>query len=251
MAKLKGILKIEGTLGDITFYKNKDGEYIAKTKSGVSKKRIEKDPAFARTRENGSEFGNVAHSGKLIRLGSSVLINKAKESTLNNRLVQLLTKVKNLDVVSIRGLRQVAIGLATPEGKAFLKGYDFNSKSVLGAVLHCPYVLDTTTGSVSLTDFMPVDMVQHPTNSTHVTLATGILCLDLTTGIYQMTYSDSVNLKLDMAISSPIMRPNDMPGGDGFKFYFFLIEFFQEVNGVQYALNNGIYNVLNLLEVTD
>lgn len=127
MAKLKGILKIEGTLGDITFYKGKDGDYVAKTKSGVSKKQIEKDPAFARTRENGSEFGSVAHSGKLIRLGSSVLINKAKESTLNNRLVQILTKVKNLDVVPIRGSRQVAVGLATAEGKAFLKGYDFTA----------------------------------------------------------------------------------------------------------------------------
>lgn len=47
------------------------------------------------------------------------------------------------------------------------------------------------------------------------------------------------------------MRPNDAPNRDGFKFYLFLIEFFQEVNGVQYALNNGIYNVLNLLEVAD
>jgi hypothetical protein len=28
-----------------------------------------------------------------------------------------------------------------------------------------------------------------------------------------------------------------------------LIEFFQEVNGVQYLLNNGMYNVLNILEV--
>jgi len=251
MAKLKSILKIEGTLGDLTFYKGKNGEYMARTKGGVSKSRIEKDPAFVRTRENGSEFGSVARSGKQVRLGAGVLINKAKESTLNNRLVRLLTKVKNMDMVSVRGSRNVAIGMQAPEAKALLKGYDFNSKSILGSVLRCPYVLDTASGSVSLTDFMPADMVQQPPNSTHVTFATGFMNLDFTTGIYDITYSDFVNLPLDMTVSSPVMMPSGVPEGDGFKFYFLLIEFFQEVNGIQYAFNNGIYNVLNLLEVAD
>ena len=36
MAKLKGIIKLEGTLDNLTFYKGKEG-YLVKTKSGVSK----------------------------------------------------------------------------------------------------------------------------------------------------------------------------------------------------------------------
>ncbi len=35
MAKLKGILKIEGTLDELTFYKTQDG-HLVKTKGGVS-----------------------------------------------------------------------------------------------------------------------------------------------------------------------------------------------------------------------
>ena len=35
---------------------------------------------------------------------------------------------------------------------------------------------------------------------------------------------------------------------DGTKFYLILVEFFQEVNGVQYSLKNGSYNVLNIVE---
>ena len=51
---------------------------------GVSKQRIMNDPAFARTRENGAEFTNVAHSGKMIRNANSVLIRKAYDlETLN------------------------------------------------------------------------------------------------------------------------------------------------------------------------
>ena len=66
MAKLKGILKIEGTLQDMTFYKTQDG-HLVKTKSGVSADRIANDPNFQRTRENGSEFGGAATAGKVLR----------------------------------------------------------------------------------------------------------------------------------------------------------------------------------------
>lgn len=51
MAKLKGILKIEGTLDELTFYKTQDG-HLVKTKGGVSAERIANDPNFQRTREN-------------------------------------------------------------------------------------------------------------------------------------------------------------------------------------------------------
>ena len=55
MAKQKGILKLDGTIGGITFYKSQDG-YLAREKGGVDGNRIATDPNFQRTRENGSEF---------------------------------------------------------------------------------------------------------------------------------------------------------------------------------------------------
>ena len=63
MARQKGILKIKGTIGDITFYKTKDG-YLVKEKSAVEGNRIASDPAFQRTRENNSEFGRAGKAGK-------------------------------------------------------------------------------------------------------------------------------------------------------------------------------------------
>lgn len=39
MAKLNGILKIEGKLENLTFYKSADG-HMVRTKGGVSKNRI-------------------------------------------------------------------------------------------------------------------------------------------------------------------------------------------------------------------
>jgi hypothetical protein len=92
-------------------------------------------------------------------------------------------------------------------------------------------------------------MLKFPSHSTHVSFQSGFLNLNLETGESQITYSPIVNLPLDMSVSSVTLTPSAPPTGTGFKFYLLLIEFFQEVNSVQYALNNGSYNVLNLLEV--
>ena len=66
MAKQKGIIKLKGTLGDITFYKSQDG-FLAREKGGVEASRIANDPAFQRTRENGAEFGTAGKAGKMLR----------------------------------------------------------------------------------------------------------------------------------------------------------------------------------------
>jgi hypothetical protein len=40
MAKKAGYINLEGTLDDLTFYKNRDGNFITRRKGGVSKKRL-------------------------------------------------------------------------------------------------------------------------------------------------------------------------------------------------------------------
>lgn len=93
MVKQNGFLKVEGTLGDISFYKSKD-RFLIRTKEGVSKERIMSEPVFKRTRENGTEFGMIATASKLLRDNNAVLIRKAYDGRLNVRLMQLLSKVK-------------------------------------------------------------------------------------------------------------------------------------------------------------
>ncbi len=70
MARQTGIIKIKGKIGDLSFYKTKDG-HLAREKGGVEGDRIKNDPAYARTRENNAEFGSSATSGKLMRFFSS------------------------------------------------------------------------------------------------------------------------------------------------------------------------------------
>ena len=58
-----------------------------------------------------------------------------------------------------------------------------------------------------------------------------------------------INFPLNLTAATQVLTPSGFPSGGGNLFFFLLIEFYQEVNGVQYALNNGNFNALCLLEV--
>ena len=116
MARQNGILKITGKLDDLSFYKSKDG-FLVRTKGGVSKDRINNDPAFVRTRENGTEFAESAYAGKLLRVAVRNMLMNAKDGRVTSRLTQLMSKIKNYDTASVRGERKVAIGLTDDDAK--------------------------------------------------------------------------------------------------------------------------------------
>jgi len=248
MGKLTGIIKFEGTFDGLTFYKSQDG-YLVKTKSGVSKNRIMNDPAFVRTRENLSEFSLNARSGKALRQSISPLLHRAKDSKLSSRMQKLMNTIKNYDTTSVRGERSVRLGLVSTEGKLLLKGFDFNGHAPLTSVLHALYSLDVVTGVITIPDLSPQEQLGLPEGATHVSFGTAYVNLDFETGIFDSRYSSPIILQLDNTISTIILTPQAIPTGTGTRLFLLLIEFFQEVNGVQYSLRNGMFNVLNVVEV--
>ena len=248
MAKLKSLIKIEGTLDDLTFYKGKEG-YLVRTKGGVNASRIKNDPAFARTRENGSEFGHSATSGKQLRRAMINVLADAKDSGVTARLTQVMSRVKNADITSVRGERKVSIGLTSPEGKLALNGFDFNKNAILSSVLLNDFTLTPATGEVVITDFTPNQNLGYPEGATHVSFIAGFLNLDFTADTKDMQLSPVVNLPINGVTTSVTLTPPSVPSGTGNAFYFLKIAFFQEVNSVQYPLNNGAYNALQLVEV--
>ena len=248
MARNSSLFKIEGTLDNVTFYKSADG-YFVRTKGGVSKNRIMNDPAFVRTRENGSEFGRSASSGKLLRDAVSSFVFKAKDSKLSSRLMKVMSDIKNQDLVSTRGERNVVEGLSTATGKAYLKGFDFNNRATMRSVFFSPFTVDNATGVITITDLKPTEQIRFPEGATHFSMQSGFVNLDFETGTSDITYSAVSNLLIDGTVSTVTLTPSGAPTGNGFEFVVLLIEFFQEVNGQQYSLNNGAYNVLNIVEV--
>lgn len=248
MAKIDGIVEIQGTVKGVTFYRSKDG-MLARAKGGISKKRINTDPAFQRTRENGVEFGHNAKMGKLLRNSASSLLLLAKDSRVSSRLSQSMSQIKNLDLVSDRGQRQVSIGLQTAEGKKVLKGFDFNNKAPINSVFKGELDLDPLTGTAVLTDFNPTFHLAIPFGATHVSFSTAMAVVDFELGIYKTRYSNKENFAVTAPMATYTLTPSEIPPGTGTSVYFFLIEFFQEMNGTQYPLKNNSYNVLTVLDV--
>ena len=165
MARQKGIIKLKGTIGDITFYKTQDG-HLAREKGGIDASRIASDPAFQRTRENGAEFGRAGTAGKILRTALRALLLNSADSRMVSRLTQRMVKVIQADAVNERGLRNVIDGEAE-----LLAGFEFNIRGKLGTSLYAPFVgtIDRVTGeiSVALAPFVPANMIAAPTGTTH------------------------------------------------------------------------------------
>lgn len=246
MAKYKSLFEVEGTLGEVTFYKTEDGQYMRR-KGGVSKNRIFNDPNYVRTRENLSEFGSAASSGKTIRRAINSLMIDAKDSRVTSRLTKVMNQVKNEDLASARGERNVVAGLESAAGIALLKGFNFNRKSTLDSVLVAQYALNTVTGEVVIADFIPNQQLSLPEGATHVTLSSAFLNLDLATEVADLQLSNLVNLPINGTATTVALTPAGTASGTGQSYYFLKVAFFQSVNGIQYPLKNGTFNALKLI----
>lgn len=248
MAKFEGIFEIKGTLQGMTFFKSKDGLLIRK-KGGVSKNRIKNDPAFQRTRENGSEFGHSAKMGQLVRKSVANILLLAKDYRVSSRLSKEMSFVKNQDFISDRGDRKVWIGIAEVEAKNALAGFNFNVNSPFSSVFRSQYELDLPTGQVTINNFNPSVNLALPQGASHATFSVAASQVDFENDSYETTYSLKENFSLESQVLNLLLKPITMPTAGGSMFYYCLIEFFQELNGKQYPLKNHTHNVLYLMKV--
>jgi hypothetical protein len=248
MPRVNGVVSFQGTYEDMTFYKKEGKNYVRK-KSGVSKERIANDPNYVRTRENMNEFKQSATSGKLLRLALGSLVFKAKDNKLSSRLLQTMSRIKNLDATSARGQRTVALGLATVAGKVDLTRFDFNANAPLNSVLFAPYELDVPSGKVTITDFIGVEQLQYPEGATHVSFQAAVLAIDFDSSFSEVAYSNTENIAISLTPITFVLTPTAVPGGGAVTMFLLSVAFFQEVNGVQYSLKNEEYSVLNILEI--
>ena len=248
MAKQKGIIKLRGTIGDITFYKSQDG-HLAREKGGVDAKRMATDPAFQRTRENGSEFGRAGSSGKLLRTAFRSILMSSSDGRMTSRLTQQMMRVIKADSTSVRGMRNVIDGEAE-----LLTGFEFNVRSSLSSTFFAPLEpsIDRATGELKLEipSFTPLSMIAAPVGTTHYKIISAGALVDFVAGSFTLATTETLPLPWDMAASSALSQVNGLPAASTAPLFMVMgIEFYQEVNGVFYPLNNGAFNAFTILKV--
>ena len=249
MARQKGIIKLKGTIGDITFYKTQDG-HLAREKGGIDASRIASDPAFQRTRENGSEFGRAGKAGKILRTSLRALLLNSADGRMVSRLTQAMVKVIQADMVSLRGQRNVIDGEAE-----LLSGFEFNIRGKLGTSLFAPFVgtIDRVTGeiTVDIDPFVPTNMIAAPSGTTHFKIISAGAEIDFEAETFVEAHSETAILPWDAVATVAINQVNAVtPNSTKPLFLALGVEFYQEVNGQMYALKNGSYNPLALVQVS-
>lgn len=249
MARQKGIIKLKGTIGDITFYKTKDG-HLAREKGGIEASRIASDPAFQRTRENGAEFGRAGKAGKTLRTAFRTLLLNSADNRMVSRLTQSMIKVIQADLVNERGLRNVIDGEAE-----LLAGFEFNIGGKLGTSLFAPFVgtIDRVTGeiSVDLASFVPANMIATPGGTTHFKIISAGAAINFEAETFVVASSETAIIPWDSTPTAVIQQLNAVdPNSVSPLFLALGVEYFQEVNGRMYPLKNGAYNPLALVLVS-
>ncbi|HLW32162.1 MAG: hypothetical protein WBA61_08805 [Aequorivita sp.] len=248
MAKQAGIIKLKGTIDDISFYKSADG-HLARAKGGVDKNKILHSASFARTRENMSEFGRAGQGGKLLREAVRPLMQFSKDRLLTSRLTTKLLAIVKSDPVNARGMRDLQEGNFN-----LLKGFDFNINAKLGTTFHGKFLpdFDRVTGeaTIDLAAFKATERIVSPLGATHYNLAMGVAELDfveeafvydeMKMGILPYDNSDVLATTLTASVS---------PGSPFHTVLVFGIEFYQEVNGEMYSLRDGAFNALRIVHV--
>lgn len=243
------MIQLQGSFGDVTYYKRNDGSYGFKRKSVISKERIATDPAFLNLRKTGIEFNNAALCGKNLRGAFASLMTNADNKVVS-RLLKVMKNVIKADTTNNIGERRVASG-----DLMLLQDFDFNRHSPLSAALRAPYSTTITRSSgtvaISIPAFVPSVLLAIPQNATHFKImaaaqaidftATKVPVANTTSSTYQtadsnLTTAISLSLTVPTATTDPI-------------FVVMGVQFYTEINGNQNPVSNSAFNAISIIEV--
>ena len=248
MAKQIGFLKVEGTVGDITFVKTRDG-YLVKQKGGVPASRIATDPKFKRTRENGAEFGLAGKAGKILRKAFAGELQSIKDRRVTSRLHKALVQVLQTDTVNKRGERNPAAGDLT-----MLNGFEFNIASQVSGKLVAAHTaaIDRVTGelTIDVPTFVPANAIVAPIGSTHFRIRSAGGWVDFVTGKAEVKSDVSQELAVNETNTTTVQLSLQVQAVSTHPIFLLLgIEFLQQVNGIFYPLNDGSFNSMAIIGV--
>ncbi len=168
MARQHGIVKLEGKVGDYSFYKKGDKHFV-KLKGGVSGERIKTELAYLRLREHISEFGRASAATRITRHAFKLAVEKVVDPKMSIRLQRTFQTIVKADSTNTRGNRKVQ-----PENLPFLDRFNFNSNAILDRTLIAGFstTYNRVSGLVEVTidPFNPQEDVIYPHIATHIRL---------------------------------------------------------------------------------
>jgi hypothetical protein len=155
MAKFDGPFQFDGSMGGMNFYYNKVlKRWIARKNGGASKQQIENSRAFARTRENMSEFGACNELSGLLRIALFDM-DHLNYGYYMGDVVKKFKIIQLMDPEGARGHRNIEFS----QHKSILTDINFNEQHPFNQiVMRHPEVItddERQTVVVNLPQFQP------------------------------------------------------------------------------------------------
>jgi hypothetical protein len=247
MAIQKGIIKLKGGIGDLSFYKSIDG-FVVRRKGGPSAGQIKHGARFVRTRENISEFGRASQYAKLLRRAFQDLLKYSTDARMSSRLTATMLSAIKLDPAGIRGKRELV-----NTGLGLVNGFSFNLKAKVSGIFRAPVIcsVDRAAGKISVivTPFTASEMVA-PKGASHCRLVAGGAEIDFAREWYTGEVSRSEAVALQTGSLSDVRLTLSVTAGTSLSLVVaFGVEFYQDVNGEMYALQDKGVNALDVVLV--
>lgn len=246
MAKQIGIIALKGTINGVNYYSSKGKAFMRKSGGGFKSEAIKKDPNMVRVRETYAEFGNTSKVKKIFRTTLLPFFGNQKDETLHGRMMQLFLQIKDCDLTSERGKRQVGLGLLTAEGQQLLTSFEFTPHPLVLST----GVYDASSFTYGVTALDPSDL-RYRNGATHLELRLGVLVFDFEE--LQATLFSSVPLVLAKAMPPThfSLAPTTTPSGAGIRITVLGYRYLQELNGRFYPLKDKMVYGLKVLEITN
>ncbi len=248
MAKVKGIVTLQGTLGGVNYYQTKYGHIAREAGGGFNGDAIRTKASMKRVRENGSEFGHCSKVNKLFRQGIGAFYEHYKFAGLHGHLMRLFTGLKDLDPVNERGERRVGLGIATEAGKTLLRTFDYTPESRLSKVWSYKAQIDDSDYTLRFTG---IDMtkVKFPEGATHLKLLYGVLDMDFTAMSFKRHAAEPVLIDRSFDSTTLDITLSEMPAIAQTAIGVLGMRLYQGVDGVLYPLHDERYVALHVMSL--
>ncbi|WP_295335991.1 hypothetical protein [Flavobacterium sp.] len=173
MAKVIAPFKIVGSLDDLTFYIDQQGQNRVreKGKTGVSKEAFQSNPVFDKVKKHSREFSRAIDKAKTFRAIAYPFFNRAKDGSFAGRANKLMFEIIAEDKVNSHGERTFENGIQSNEAKTYPIGFEGNSTRPLYKVLKAKWNWNETSSTFTIKKFNPKTDINWPEEATHIHLA--------------------------------------------------------------------------------
>ena len=173
-------------------------------------------------------------------------IQAASDRYMVSRLAKVMKSIINLDATSDRGMRQVVAANA-----ASLLGFNFNLGAGLGQSLFSPYTVTPNGATVTLAipSLNPTVDIAAPTGATHYEILFGVASVNFVTKTYtSATVASPLGiLPLTGLVQTNVSQVATLPAAptaDELVIGVLGMNYYQQINGKYYPLNNNASNPL-------